>query len=81
MKDFQGGLPDAEDAEISQRSQKGDPIENDFSHEIIGAAVEVQRVLGVGLLGKRICRSHADRACRTGTGLRPRGADLHKLQG
>ena len=25
-------------------------IENDFSHEVIGAAVEVQRVLGVGLL-------------------------------
>ena len=25
-------------------------IQNDFSHEIIGAAVEVQRVLGVGLL-------------------------------
>ncbi len=25
-------------------------IQNDFSHEIIGAAVEVQRVLGTGLL-------------------------------
>ena len=24
-------------------------IQNDFSHEIIGAAVEVQRVLGTGL--------------------------------
>ncbi|MES3002178.1 MAG: GxxExxY protein [Pseudomonadota bacterium] len=26
------------------------PLDDDFSHEIIGAAVEVQRVLGVGLL-------------------------------
>jgi GxxExxY protein len=45
----------AEDAKDSQRtqkrSQKSDPLfENDFSHEIIGAAVEIQRVLGVGLL-------------------------------
>jgi GxxExxY protein len=45
----------AEDAKDSQRaqkrSQKGDmPFENDYSHEIIGAAVEIQRVLGVGLL-------------------------------
>ena len=37
----------AEDAKISQRAQKQ---ENDFSHAVIGAAVEVQRVLGVGLL-------------------------------
>lgn len=44
------GLPNAEDAEVSQKSQKEQPIENDWSHEIIGAAVEVQRVLGVGLL-------------------------------
>jgi GxxExxY protein len=45
------GLPDAEDAKVSQRTQKESQIiENDFSHEIIGAAVEVQRVLGVGLL-------------------------------
>jgi GxxExxY protein len=46
------GLPDAEDAKISQRTQKEQPnvVENDWSHEIIGAAVEVQRVLGVGLL-------------------------------
>ena len=43
--------PYAEDAEVSQRTQKEQPrIENDFSHEVIGAAVEVQRVLGVGLL-------------------------------
>ena len=38
------GLPDAED---SQRSQKEQPVENDCSHAIIAAAVEV---LGVGLL-------------------------------
>ena len=41
---------DAEDAKVSQKSQKEQPIENDCSHAIIGAAVEVQRVLGVGLL-------------------------------
>ena len=43
--------PDAEDAKDSQRTQKGQPnIQNDCSHAVIGAAVEVQRVLGVGLL-------------------------------
>jgi GxxExxY protein len=42
--------PDAEGAKVSQNSQKEQPLENDFSHAIIGAAVEVQRVLGVGLL-------------------------------
>ncbi len=45
------GLPDAEDAKAAQKSPKeGEIPENDFSREIIGAAVEVQRVLGVGLL-------------------------------
>ena len=45
------GQPDAEGAKASQRVQKEDPgFENDFSHEVIGAAVEVQRVLGTGLL-------------------------------
>ena len=43
-------FPDAEDAKGTQRTQKEQPIENDCSHAIIGAAVEVQRVLGVGLL-------------------------------
>jgi len=43
-------LPDAEDAKVAQRTQREQPVENDFSHAIIGAAVEVQRVLGVGLL-------------------------------
>jgi GxxExxY protein len=43
--------PNAEGAERSQRTQKEQPKpENDCSHAIIGAAVEVQRVLGVGLL-------------------------------
>jgi GxxExxY protein len=42
--------PDAEDAKDTQRTQKEQPMENDWSHEIIGAAVEVQRCLGVGLL-------------------------------
>ena len=43
--------PDAEDAKDSQRTQKEQPnIQNDCSHAVIGAAVEVQRVLGVGLL-------------------------------
>ena len=40
----------AEDAEDSQRTQRENPLENDFSHEIIGAALEVQRALGTGLL-------------------------------
>jgi GxxExxY protein len=45
------GHPNAEDAKVSQKSQKEQPnFENDFSHEVIGAAVEVQRVLGTGLL-------------------------------
>ena len=51
MMIFNTRQPDAEDAKDSQRTQKKPPeIENDFSHEVIGAAVEVQRVLGVGLL-------------------------------
>ncbi|PZQ66027.1 MAG: GxxExxY protein [Variovorax paradoxus] len=45
------GQPNAEGAEVPQRAQKDNQIvENDWSHEIIGAAVEVQRVLGTGLL-------------------------------
>ncbi len=45
----------AENAKDSQRTQKRNSkeestIENDFSHDIIGAAVEIQRELGVGLL-------------------------------
>jgi GxxExxY protein len=47
---MQSELPDAEFAKDSQRAQKEYPDENDFSHSIIGAAVEVQRVLGTGLL-------------------------------
>jgi GxxExxY protein len=43
---------DAKDSQSTQkRNQKGEMLfENDYSHEIIGAAVEIQRVLGVGLL-------------------------------
>ncbi|WP_418130505.1 GxxExxY protein [Variovorax sp. 375MFSha3.1] len=45
------GQPNAEGAKVSQRSQKEPPgFENDCSHDVIGAAVEVQRVLGTGLL-------------------------------
>ncbi|MBG9389296.1 GxxExxY protein [Caenimonas aquaedulcis] len=40
----------AEDAEVPQRAQRNSPVENDFSHEIIGAALEVQKALGTGLL-------------------------------
>ena len=40
----------AEDAEGTQKTQKNSRIENDVSSEIIDAAVEVQRELGVGLL-------------------------------
>ncbi len=46
----ESGQPDAEGAKGTQRTQKEQPIENDCSHAIIGAAVEVQRVLGLGLL-------------------------------
>ena len=42
---------DAEGAKDAQKTQKEQPkLENDFSHTVIGAAVEVQRVLGTGLL-------------------------------
>jgi GxxExxY protein len=45
------GLPDAEGAEATQSSHKDNlKFENDLSHAVIGAAVEVQRVLGTGLL-------------------------------
>jgi GxxExxY protein len=44
------GFLNAEGAEVTQKAQKDSPLENDFSREIIGAAVEVQRVLGTGLL-------------------------------
>ena len=45
------GQPDAESAEATQNPQKDDlKFENDLSHAVIGAAVEVQRVLGTGLL-------------------------------
>ena len=41
----------AKDAKDSRRTQKeSQNFDDDFSHAIIGAAVEVQRVLGVGLL-------------------------------
>ncbi|MBX3585063.1 MAG: GxxExxY protein [Ramlibacter sp.] len=50
MSATETGLPYAEGAKDAQRTQKEQPIENDCSHAIIGAAVEVQRVLGVGLL-------------------------------
>ena len=50
-RDIDAQHPDAEDARVTQRTQKEQPnLEDDFSHVIIGAAVEVQRVLGVGLL-------------------------------
>jgi GxxExxY protein len=45
------GQPNAKDTKDSQRTRKeSQNFDDDFSHEIIGAAVEVQRVLGVGLL-------------------------------
>jgi GxxExxY protein len=44
-------FPDAKDAKDSQKTRKNSPnFDDDFSHEIIGAIIEVQRVLGVGLL-------------------------------
>ena len=44
-------FPDTKDAKVTRKTQNGNQhFDEDFSHEIIGAAVEVQRVLGVGLL-------------------------------
>ena len=43
--------PNAKDAKVPQNSQKEQPeVEEDCSHAVIGAAVEVQKVLGTGLL-------------------------------
>ena len=51
MSTAEYGQPDAEGAEATQNPQKdGLKFENDLSHAVIGAAVEVQRVLGTGLL-------------------------------
>ena len=51
MSAAENGQPDAEGAEATQNSQKDSlKFENDLSHAVIGAAVEVQRVLGTGLL-------------------------------
>jgi GxxExxY protein len=51
MREDEYGQPDAKDAKDSRRTQKDSQnFVDDFSHEIIGAAVEVQRVLGPGLL-------------------------------
>jgi GxxExxY protein len=50
----------AEGAEGAQNSQKdGLNFENDLSHAVIGAAVEVQRVLGTGLLESAYCSALA----------------------
>ena len=44
-------FPDAKVAKVAQKSQKEQPEEDgDCSHAVIGAAVEVQRILGTGLL-------------------------------
>ncbi len=43
-------------AEVTQSTQKDNQgIENGLSHVVIGAAVEVQRVLGTGLLESAYC--------------------------
>ena len=45
------GQPNARDAKQTRNPQKEDKaFEGDYTHDIIGAAVEVQRVLGQGLL-------------------------------
>ena len=59
MNNKNGDCLNAKGAKDSPRTQKeyqmeyqkdDERIENDFSHDIIGAAVEIQRVLGSGLL-------------------------------
>jgi GxxExxY protein len=42
--------PNAKGAKVTQRTQREEVFNLDCTREIIGAAVEVQRVLGVGLL-------------------------------
>jgi GxxExxY protein len=42
--------PDAKVAKATQKSQNERPLADDCSREIIGCSVEVQRVLGIGLL-------------------------------
>ena len=59
----QGSL-NAEGAEVSRNTRKDfqvdlDNVESDFSREIIGAAIEVQRELGVGLLESTYCAALA----------------------
>ncbi|WP_232533123.1 MULTISPECIES: GxxExxY protein [Ramlibacter] len=44
------GQPDAEGADEAQKAQNFEMERPGLSHAIIGAAVEVQKVLGVGLL-------------------------------
>ena len=51
--------PDAKVAKVPQKPQKEQPMEGDCSHDIIGAAVEVQRVLGTGLLESAYCAALA----------------------
>ena len=46
----ESGLPYAESGETTQKTQKGEEGLQELSHLIIGAAVEVQKVLGHGLL-------------------------------
>src|SRR5689334_17132524 len=43
-------LPNAEDAERAQRTQKGAMATKELTGLVIGAAIEVQRILGPGLL-------------------------------
>ncbi len=46
----------AKDAKVARNSQnENQNFENDFSSDIIGAAIEVQRVLGTGLLESAYC--------------------------
>ena len=51
MSELESGQPYAKDAKVSRRTLKEDQnFDGDFSHDVIGAAVEVQRLLGTGLL-------------------------------
>src|SRR5207253_10735667 len=43
-------IPNAKDAKVTQSAQSEEILQLDCTREIIGAVVEVQRVLGVGLL-------------------------------
>ncbi len=67
----------AEGAEDAQRTQRG-PVENDVSRDIIGAAMEVQRALGTGLMESAYSGALAIELAQRGLGFERE--ELHRAQ-